>query len=185
MPIHRLAAATAMLAVLAVHLVPPAAAQGRFGNLLRGLDPDSASDQGWREIERYIERLGGRDRSLTLRPTARAQPRVELWNAADSGAHAVHEGEDLFPVAVPTAVRVTDADPEEDHVEIDLEAADGRKGRVSFYGTPPSVAVFRTWLDEIFELETPEGAHSRFPGHALTPTGVMAIRCKQFHLPDL
>ena len=28
-------------------------------------------------------------------------------------------------------------------------------------------------------------AHSRFPGHALTPTGVMAIRCKQFHLPDL
>ena len=30
-----------------------------------------------------------------------------------------------------------------------------------------------------------EGAHSRFPGHALTPTGVMAIRCKQFHLPDL
>ena len=25
-------------------------------------------------------------------------------------------------------------------------------------------------------------AHSRFPGHALTPTGVMAIRCKQFHL---
>ena len=27
--------------------------------------------------------------------------------------------------------------------------------------------------------------HSRFPGHALTPTGVMAIRCKQFHLPDL
>ena len=28
-------------------------------------------------------------------------------------------------------------------------------------------------------------AHSRFPGHALTSTGVMAIRCKQFHLPDL
>ena len=27
-------------------------------------------------------------------------------------------------------------------------------------------------------------AKSRFPGHALTPTGVMAIRCKQFHLPD-
>ena len=37
------------------------------------------------------------------------------------------------------------------------------------------------------ETVTPEqqGAHSRFPGHALTPTGVMAIRCKQFHLPDL
>ena len=36
-------------------------------------------------------------------------------------------------------------------------------------------------------LRATEGqrAHSRFPGHALTPTGVMAIRCKQFHLPDL
>ena len=34
-------------------------------------------------------------------------------------------------------------------------------------------------------LVEPGGAHSRFPGHALTPTGVMAIRCKQFHLPDL
>ena len=33
--------------------------------------------------------------------------------------------------------------------------------------------------------DTTKGAHSRFPGHALTPTGVMAIRCKQFHLPDL
>ena len=33
--------------------------------------------------------------------------------------------------------------------------------------------------------ETRQRAHSRFPGHALTPTGVMAIRCKQFHLPDL
>ena len=29
------------------------------------------------------------------------------------------------------------------------------------------------------------GGAFRFPGHALTPTGVMAIRCKQFHLPDL
>ena len=34
-------------------------------------------------------------------------------------------------------------------------------------------------------IEGLDRAHSRFPGHALTPTGVMAIRCKQFHLPDL
>ena len=39
----------------------------------------------------------------------------------------------------------------------------------------------RELLVEILQLR----AHSRFPGHALTPTGVMAIRCKQFHLPDL
>ena len=32
-----------------------------------------------------------------------------------------------------------------------------------------------------------KGLEGAFPisGHALTPTGVMAIRCKQFHLPDL
>ena len=35
------------------------------------------------------------------------------------------------------------------------------------------------------ERDLTDRAHSRFPGHALTPTGVMAIRCKQFHLPDL
>ena len=42
-------------------------------------------------------------------------------------------------------------------------------------------------LSRLSAKKTPlrERAHSRFPGHALTPTGVMAIRCKQFHLPDL
>ena len=40
---------------------------------------------------------------------------------------------------------------------------------------PAQLAILEEW----------HRAHSRFPGHALTPTGVMAIRCKQFHLPDL
>ena len=42
-----------------------------------------------------------------------------------------------------------------------------------------------TWVNlrELFSRY--RRAHSRCPGHALTPTGVMAIRCKQFHLPDL
>ena len=60
------------------------------------------------------------------------------------------------------------------------------------------VAVFdpatgkAAWFELIFadtagplDEDAIRGAHSRFPGHALTPTGVMAIRCKQFHLPDL
>ena len=46
-------------------------------------------------------------------------------------------------------------------------------------GTVPQTVLF----PDLFVK--PLGAHSRFPGHALTPTGVMAIRCKQFHLPDL
>ena len=41
------------------------------------------------------------------------------------------------------------------------------------------------YLRSEIERELSDRAHSRFPGHALTPTGVMAIRCKQFHLPDL
>ena len=40
-------------------------------------------------------------------------------------------------------------------------------------------------LCRFVELARVDRAHSRFPGHALTPTGVMAIRCKEFHLPDL
>ena len=46
-----------------------------------------------------------------------------------------------------------------------------------------SQASFHGWLAAF--IEHLKRAHSRFPGHALTPTGVMAIRCKQFHLPDL
>ena len=55
--------------------------------------------------------------------------------------------------------------------------------------------VFVRWLLGALDVEdvqlnringgVSKRAHSRFPGHALTPTGVMAIRCKQFHLPDL
>ena len=46
--------------------------------------------------------------------------------------------------------------------------------------------VVERLLDSFNIPQTTGGwAHSRFPGHALTPTGVMAIRCKQFHLPDL
>ena len=48
---------------------------------------------------------------------------------------------------------------------------------IRHFGSSCSLAL-RTAFDQ-------DGAHSRFPGHALTPTGVMAIRCKQFHLPDL
>ena len=55
------------------------------------------------------------------------------------------------------------------HIVSEEKRVGGQLGR-------PSGARFRTYTRR---------AHSRFPGHALTPTGVMAIRCKQFHLPDL
>ena len=42
-----------------------------------------------------------------------------------------------------------------------------------------------TWRLAQSMMATRYGRIPDFPGHALTPTGVMAIRCKQFHLPDL
>ena len=45
--------------------------------------------------------------------------------------------------------------------------------------------LFDVWRITVDQRCSRGRAHSRFPGHALTPTGVMAIRCKQFHLPDL
>ena len=59
--------------------------------------------------------------------------------------------------------------------------------RARYVGIVVVAALFlwNTAAYTVAESEQVVRAHSRFPGHALTPTGVMAIRCKQFHLPDL
>ena len=49
----------------------------------------------------------------------------------------------------------------------------------------PASSAVAPWTGSVRDRNAALRAHSRFPGHALTPTGVMAIRCKQFHLPDL
>ena len=105
-----------------------------------------------------------------------------LWNDPEGMAYAVHEGDDLFPVTEPTRVRVRDADPETDHIEVDLESTDGRRGRVSFYGREPSIAVFRSWLDEVFETETPEPSFERY--FADTVTGVLHARGSEHRVPE-
>ena len=58
-------------------------------------------------------------------------------------------------------------------------------GTAGTAGTDEEPAETRDETGIVTTEEEWQGAHSRFPGHALTPTGVMAIRCKQFHLPDL
>ena len=40
-------------------------------------------------------------------------------------------------------------------------------------------------LNRLLVVEDHDGRIPDFPVTPLTPTGVMAIRCKQFHLPDL
>ena len=78
---------------------------------------------------------------------------------------------DLFDSAVQRGIQYA--------IEVEGRLADAARRRhcraaaLIESGCDPLEAAARAW------------AHSRFPGHALTPTGVMAIRCKQFHLPDL
>ena len=174
-------ATTLALAILSLAAAGPAAGQGildRLRSLTESTDPNN--DEGWRDIERYVERY--QDRPLVLRPTPEHRRRVYLWNNPEGAAYAVHEGDDLFPVTEPTRVRVRDADPETDHIEVDIESTDGRRGRVSFYGREPSIAVFRGWMDEVFETETPETDFERY--FADTVTGVLHARGSEHRVPE-
>ena len=154
----------------------PVDAQGFLDRLKRAASGESERGT-WREIERHIE---GYD-ELTVRPTLR-HPVIDLEIPNAGGpVYAVLEG-DLFPAGGRLRVRVKDADPEGDHIEIDLESGDGVEGRVSFFGEEVPVAVFRLWMDEIFETETPE---ERFEGYwADTLTGVLHVRGADHLIPD-
>ena len=176
-------AAAAGLALALLATAVPAAAQGlldRLKSVASGAAGD-AQGEGWRQIERHVERYKDRDNPLTLRATTREHRRVEILTASRPGVYAVHEGDDLFPVTEATRVRVKDADPETDHIEIDIESADGREGRISFYGDEPTVAEFRIWMDEIFETETPEQAFERY--FADTLTNVLHARGAEHQVP--
>ena len=181
---HRGCIATAVgLALALLATTAPAAAQGlldRLKNVASGAAGD-AEGEGWRQIEPHVERHKDRDNPLILRATTREHRRVEILTASRPGVHAVHEGDELFPVTEATRVRVKDADPETDHIEIDIESADGREGQISFYGDEPTVAEFRIWMDEIFETETLEQAFERY--FADTLTNVLHARGSEHQVP--
>ena len=169
------------IAILSLAAAEPAAGQNFLDRLRSLTEPgDPNNDEGWRDIERYVERY--KDRPLVLRPTREHHRRVYLWNDPEGAAYAVHERDDLFPVTQLTEVRVRDADPETDHIEVELESTDGRRGRVSFYGREPSIAQFRAWMDEIFETETPESGFERY--FADTVTGVLHARGSEHRVPE-
>ena len=171
------------LAIALLATAAPAAGQGLLDRLksVASRAAGDAQGDGWRQVERHVERHKDRDNPLTLRPTAREHRRVEILTASRPGVHALHEGDELFPVTEAVQVRVKDADPEPDHIEIDIETRDGREGRISFYGDEPTVAEFRIWMDEIFETETPEREFERY--FADTLTNVLHARGSEHEVP--
>ena len=76
----------------------------------------------------------------------------------------LHRGDRLFPLRESETVRITDADPEDDHIELELQSARLGRGRVDVYGPAPSAQDFERWLDEVFEVTTAEADFQRYIG---------------------
>ena len=134
----------------------------------------SAAAQRWNDHERAIE-----ERELVLRPTTEGRRKIYV---DDADAYALLRGDRLFPLRASEPVRVIDADPEEDHIELELESRRLGRGRVDFYGPPPTTDEFARWLDEVFETATPEVDFHRYVGNRQSRT--LHIRGAN-HLPAL
>ena len=99
-----------------------------------------------------------------MRPTVESRRKLYL-NASDPDAFVLHRGDRLFPLREREPVRIIDADPENDHIELELQSSRLGRGRVDFYGAPPTVEEFEQWLDEVFEVTTPEADFRRYVGN--------------------
>ena len=138
--------------------------------------PSPAAAQRWNDIEDALE-----GRELILRPTFEGRRKVYL-DMEDDRLFALHRGDRLFPLREGETVRITDADPEDDHIELELQSARLGRGRVDFYGPPPSAEDFELWLDEVFEVTTAEADFHRYIGNRRSQT--LHIRGAN-HLPDM
>ena len=145
--------------------------------LLTGLLlPSPAAAQRWNDLEDTLE-----DRELVLRPTFEGRRKVYL-DGEDDRIFALHRGDRLFPLREGETVRIIDADPEDDHIELELQSTRLGRGRVDFYGPPPSSEEFERWLDEVFEVTTAEADFHRYVGNRQSQT--LHIRGAN-HLPDV
>ena len=61
----------------------------------------------------------------SLRPTFEGRRKVYL-DGEDDRVFVLHRGNRLFPLRASETVRITDADPEDDHIELELQSARGR-----------------------------------------------------------
>ena len=132
--------------------------------------------QGWDDLEQSLE-----GRELTLRPTIEGRRKLYL-NVGDLEAYVLHRGDRLFPLRESERVRIIDADPERDHIELELQSSRLGRGRIDFYGIPPSAADFERWLDEVFEVTTVELEFKRYVGNLESQT--LHIRGAN-HLPPV
>jgi len=132
--------------------------------VLVSLVPTDAHGQEWKDLESTLE-----GRELVLRPTV--EGRRKLYVAAgDADAFVLFRGGRLFPLRASEPVRIIDADPEDDHIELELQSERLGRGRVDFYGSPPDGEDFERWLDEVFEVITAEAAFYRFIGNRQSQT---------------
>ena len=135
-----------------------------------------AEAQRWNDLEDALE-----GREMVLRPTFEGRRKVYLDMEGDN-VFALHRGDRLFPLRESETVRITDADPEDDHIELELQSARLGRGRVDFYGPAPTAPDFERWLDEVFEVTTTEANFQRYVGNRQSRT--LHIRGAN-HLPEM
>ena len=117
------------------------------------------AQQRWRDLERSLE-----GRELILRPTTEGRRKLYL-DTGDLEAFVLIRGDRLFPLRASELVVITDADPEDDHIELELRSDRLGAGRVDFYGIAPTADDFEQWLDQIFEVTTAEADFHRYVGN--------------------
>ena len=131
-------------------------------SLVMLLAPAPADAQRWEDLEDALE-----GRELVMRPTIEGRRKVYI-DLGDLEAFALHRGDRLFPLREREPVRVVDADPEGSHIELEIESSRLGRGRVEFHGAPPVAGDFERWLDEVFEVATPDTDFHTYIGNRLS-----------------
>ncbi len=140
------------------------------------LAPSPAQAQHWSDLEDVLE-----GRELVMRPVE-GRRKIYIDIGEDREAFVLHRGNRLFPLRDSEPVRITDADPEDDHIELELQSSRLGNGRVDFYGPAPTAEDFEQWLDEVFEITTSDADFYRYIGNR--QSHVLHVRGAN-HLPPL
>lgn len=120
------------------------------------LAPPPASAQRWDDLEDALE-----GRELILRPTTEGRRKLYI----DAEVFALHRGDRLFPLRESEPVQIVDADPKDDHIELEIRSGRLGRGRIDFHGPAPAADDFERWLDEVFEIATAEADFHRYVGN--------------------